>query len=35
MDVLQPRPSDHVITAILEAELVECRKLVTVIYDMC
>ena len=26
--MLQPRPSDNVITALLEAELTECRKLV-------
>ena len=33
--MLEPRPSDHVITMILEAELMECRKLVdiTVYYN--
>ena len=30
--MLEPRPSDHVITAILEAELMECRKLVDIIF---
>lgn len=29
--MLQPRPLDHVITAILEAELTECRKLVIIL----
>ena len=28
--MLQPHPSDHVITTTLEAELTECRKLVGV-----
>lgn len=40
-DVLQPYPSDHVITAVLEMELTECRKsvvtllVVTISYQYC